>query len=116
MLRIAVVILIVALASGCAFNWITPEPVSLPTVTPNPPPVTIDPNVLPEEVGESLPDPTPLPSCIIVKGNISRDGRKLYHLPGMSNYNQIKIDESVGEMFFCSEQEATDAGWTKAGN
>lgn len=94
------------------FHWITPEAVvSLPTVTPMPP------ELLPgEETGVVLPEPTPAPPCVVVKGNISADGRKLYHLPGMANYNQVKIDEAKGEKFFCSEQEALDNGWVRAGN
>lgn len=70
-----------------------------------------------------LPAPVPLPTvtpdvnpCIDVKGNIASDGRKLYHLPGMRNYNQVVIDEAAGERIFCTEQDAIDAGWTKAGN
>lgn len=105
----------VLLLSSChkdtVFHWITPEAeVVLPTVT-------VEPEVIPEEeVGEILPDPTPVPPCDIIKGNISANGRKLYHAPGMANYNQVKIDESKGEMFFCSEQEAVDSGWTRANN
>lgn len=68
------------------------------------------------EVGAVVPEPLPTPPCEIVKGNISRDGRKLYHVEGMANFNTVKIDEAAGEMFFCSEQEAIDAGWTKAGS
>ncbi len=54
-------------------------------------------------------------SCLI-KGNISSDGRKLYHLPSCPSYSKTSIDEGVGEKWFCSEQEAVQAGWTKAGN
>jgi hypothetical protein len=28
----------------------------------------------------------------------------------------VKIDEAAGEMWFCTEEEAIDAGWRKAGN
>lgn len=54
-------------------------------------------------------------SCII-KGNISSSNEKIYHLPGCSSYDKTVIDESAGERWFCSEQEATVAGWRKAGN
>jgi len=54
-------------------------------------------------------------SCVI-KGNISSSGEKIYHLPGCSSYNVTKIDEARGEKWFCSEQEALDAGWRKALN
>lgn len=73
------------------------------------PPVTIEPAVVPT----ATPEPT---ACEpVVKGNISQDGRKLYHLPGMRNYQQVKIDEAKGERVFCDEQSAIDAGWSKAG-
>lgn len=65
----------------------------------------------------ALPTITPaVVPCIQVKGNIDARGRKLYHLPGMANYNQVVITESKGEKVFCSEQDAINAGWTKAGN
>jgi uncharacterized lipoprotein len=70
------------------------------------------------EVGESEPVPPPVPPCeVIVKGNIStRTGEKIYHVPGQANYESVKIDEAAGEMWFCTEEEAIDAGWRKAGN
>lgn len=57
----------------------------------------------------------PSGSCVI-KGNISSDKRKIYHLPGCGSYDKTVIDESAGEKWFCTEQEATNAGWVKAGN
>jgi len=54
-------------------------------------------------------------SCSI-KGNISSGGEKIYHMIGCGSYNKTVIDESKGEKWFCSEQEATDAGWRKALN
>lgn len=68
------------------------------------------------EIGIDEPEIFPIPECEVVKGNISQDGRKLYHLPGMANYNQVKIDEAAGEAFFCTVGEAEAAGWVKAGN
>ena len=57
----------------------------------------------------------PSDSCEI-KGNISSKQEKIYHVPGCGSYNQTKIDEAAGERWFCSEQEAIDAGWRKAEN
>ena len=54
-------------------------------------------------------------SCEI-KGNISSSKEKIYHLPGCGSYEKTVIDESAGERWFCSEQEAEAAGWRKAGN
>jgi cold shock CspA family protein len=54
------------------------------------------------------------PECII-KGNISHNtGKKLYHLPGMEDYETTVIDELRGEKWFCSESEAITTGWEKA--
>lgn len=45
-----------------------------------------------------------------IKGNISRNG-KIYHVPGSRSYNDTKIDETKGERWFCSEEEAVAAVW-----
>jgi micrococcal nuclease len=54
-------------------------------------------------------------NCLI-KGNISSNGEKIYHLPNCAYYQQTIIDESQGERWFCSEAEAQQAGWRKAKN
>lgn len=46
-----------------------------------------------------------------IKGNISRDGDRIYHAPGMRSYGATRIHESKGERWFCSESEAQAAGW-----
>ncbi|MDP8255206.1 MAG: thermonuclease family protein [Candidatus Alcyoniella australis] len=66
--------------------------------------------------GEAMPTPSPTPadrSCLI-KGNINSRGEKIYHLPGMQYYAQTVIDESSGERWFCTEEEAIAAGWRKS--
>jgi endonuclease YncB( thermonuclease family) len=45
-----------------------------------------------------------------IKGNISQSGR-IYHVPGSPSYASTQIDESKGERWFCSEEEAQAAGW-----
>ena len=57
-------------------------------------------------VGQS----NPVSDCEI-KGNISRDGKKIYHLPGGKYYSQTKISTDKGEQWFCTEEEAKKAGW-----
>ena len=54
------------------------------------------------------------PAGCEIKGNISSE--KIYHLPGCESYNKTVIDESKGERWFCSEEEAIVAGWRKAKN
>ena len=54
------------------------------------------------------------PGCVI-KGNISiSSGNKIYHLPGMEDYESTVIDPSKGEKWFCTESEAIAEGWSKA--
>ncbi len=53
---------------------------------------------------------TPVDGSCSIKGNISNNG-KIYHLPGSRSYASTRIDESKGERWFCSEQEAQAAGW-----
>lgn len=60
-------------------------------------------------------DVPPSENCLI-KGNISSDGSKIYHLPGCPYYDKTKIDEARGERWFCSEADAAAAGWRKAAN
>jgi endonuclease YncB( thermonuclease family) len=47
----------------------------------------------------------------LIKGNVSKSGEKIYHVPGDPTYEATKIDLSQGEMYFCSEEEAAAAGW-----
>jgi hypothetical protein len=67
-----------------------------------------------EEVGEAEPNPEPEPPCDWIKGNISKSGEKIYHVPGGANYNQVKIDVAAGEQFFCNVEEAEAAGFRAA--
>ncbi|WP_246804836.1 thermonuclease family protein [Mesorhizobium mediterraneum] len=49
-----------------------------------------------------------------IKGNISADGERIYHLPGQKFYSATKISAAKGERWFCSEAEAQVAGWRKS--
>tara|TARA_A100001037_G_scaffold300747_1_gene328879 strand:+ start:3424 stop:4167 length:744 start_codon:yes stop_codon:yes gene_type:complete len=49
-----------------------------------------------------------------IKGNIGRGKKLIYHLPNGKYYALTKIDEMKGERWFCSEKEATEAGWRKS--
>jgi endonuclease YncB( thermonuclease family) len=53
------------------------------------------------------------PGCPI-KGNINSRGERLYHAPGGRWYEQVRIDRYRGERWFCTEDEATAAGWRRA--
>ncbi|MET2825835.1 thermonuclease family protein [Mesorhizobium shangrilense] len=49
-----------------------------------------------------------------IKGNISAEGERIYHMPGQKYYGVTKITEAKGERWFCSEAEAMAAGWRKS--
>lgn len=60
----------------------------------------------------ALPTPAAGSGCT-VKGNISESG-KVYHLPGTRDYERTRIDESRGERWFCTVEEARTEGWRPA--
>lgn len=45
-----------------------------------------------------------------IKGNINRRGNKIYHMPGSPSY-----EETNPEQWFCTEQQARDAGFRSSG-
>jgi endonuclease YncB( thermonuclease family) len=52
------------------------------------------------------------PGGCAIKGNINRDGERIYHTPwGSQWYDRTKVTESKGERWFCDEAEALAAGW-----
>lgn len=56
---------------------------------------------------------TPVSENCTIKGN-TRAGEKFYYLPSCSQYDQVLVDRAFGDTWFCSEKEATKAGFTKA--
>lgn len=56
----------------------------------------------------------PAPSECVIKGNIASDGERIYHVPGQRYYDDTVVSPDKGERWFCTEQEAQDAGWRKA--
>lgn len=59
---------------------------------------------------ERAAEASPREGCPI-KGNINRDGERIYHTPLSAMYNRVNIDERQGERWFCDEAEAQAAGW-----
>jgi micrococcal nuclease len=51
-----------------------------------------------------------------IKGNISRGGKKTYHLPSCPDYGKTGINPAAGEKLFCTEAEAIKNGFKKALN
>jgi endonuclease YncB( thermonuclease family) len=62
---------------------------------------------------QSAAQTAPRPDCPI-KGNIAKDGERIYHLPSNRDYLRTRIDEAKGERWFCDEAEAVRAGWRPA--
>jgi endonuclease YncB( thermonuclease family) len=54
-----------------------------------------------------------VPECAI-KGNIARDGERIYHVPGGRYYGVTVMDVAAGERWFCTEAEAVAAGWRRS--
>lgn len=55
------------------------------------------------------------PDCLI-KGNIDVNNKniKRYYFPGCAQYDFAIVEKDKGEQWFCSEQEARAAGYTKS--
>jgi phosphatidylserine/phosphatidylglycerophosphate/cardiolipin synthase-like enzyme len=55
------------------------------------------------------------PGECTIKGNVSRKGERIYHMPGDRDYDRVHMDKGAGERWFCSEEQAVAAGWRHAG-
>jgi endonuclease YncB( thermonuclease family) len=64
-------------------------------------------------LGPSATEGAPSPDCTI-KGNISRNGERIYHTEHQSSYARIKMDKGGGRRWFCTSDEAEAAGWRKS--
>ena len=49
-----------------------------------------------------------------IKGNIRKDGRRIYHVPGGAFYERARVEPAKGEQWFCTESEARAAGWRRS--
>ena len=49
-----------------------------------------------------------------IKGNIARDGERIYHTPWSPWYGRTQISAAKGERWFCDEGAAQAAGWRAA--
>ena len=55
----------------------------------------------------------PSPECTI-KGNINRNGERIYHTQSHKFYARIKMHRGGGRRWFCTPEEAEAAGWRRA--
>ena len=49
-----------------------------------------------------------------IKGNISKSGMRIYHVPGGRFYDQTRIDTLRGEWWFCTGAQARASGWRRS--
>jgi endonuclease YncB( thermonuclease family) len=54
------------------------------------------------------------PNDCRIKGNISRRSERIYHVPEGQYYDKTIIDTTKGERWFCSEDDARNAGWRRS--
>jgi endonuclease YncB( thermonuclease family) len=64
-------------------------------------------------LGPSATEGAPSPECTI-KGNVSRNGERIYHMESQRFYARIRMDKGGGRRWFCTPEEAEAAGWRKA--
>jgi endonuclease YncB( thermonuclease family) len=53
------------------------------------------------------------PECLI-KGSISRNGERIYHMPDQKFYATIDMNRNSGRRWFCTPEEAEAAGWRRS--
>jgi endonuclease YncB( thermonuclease family) len=56
---------------------------------------------------------SPSADCVI-KGNVNRNGERIYHMPGQEYYDKVEMDPRKGKRWFCTPEEAEAAGWRRA--
>jgi len=55
----------------------------------------------------------PSTECLI-KGNVNRNGERIYHMPSQKYYATIDMSKGGGRRWFCTPEEAEAAGWRRA--
>lgn len=61
------------------------------------------------------PSPQETAVTCTIKGNITANGR-IYHMPHNRDYGRTRISQAKGERWFCSQEDALNAGWRAALN
>ena len=64
-------------------------------------------------LGPSATEDAPSQECTI-KGNVTRNGERIYHMENQRFYARIKMDKGGGRRWFCTPKEAEAAGWRRA--
>lgn len=94
-----------------------PPPPAIPKI--DPPPVQAPPEppapAQAEPIQEGCPEGCAIPPAgCDIKGNLSKKGERIYHLPGQQYYGRTVISPGKGEAWFCTEAEARANGWRKS--
>jgi endonuclease YncB( thermonuclease family) len=50
----------------------------------------------------------------LIKGNVDRLDKRWYHLPSFRHYQATEVNLEHGDRWFCSEEEAQEAGFERA--
>ncbi len=104
-----------AVFTASATATVTPSATATPIPTPtNAATATFTATAMPTATAIHVPTATytPVPAHCRIKGNIHMDsGERVYHTPDSPWYGRTEIDTRAGERWFCTEQEARDAGW-----
>jgi hypothetical protein len=118
--------LLVLAAAGILFTtWSVLAPTERPAHQPERPPAEPPPRLTTPPAAEEPPEaPEPSEDCpegctsakpgCDIKGNISKTGERIYHLPGQRWYSRTEISPEDGERWFCTEEEAEANGWRRA--
>ncbi len=48
-----------------------------------------------------------------VRGVIDAQGLRIYHVPTDADYNEVAVDPAHGDVSFCSDEDARQAGWRR---
>ena len=72
-------------------------------------PINAQSMLLPRSATEGAPS-----AACIIKGNVSQNGERIYHMPNQAFYSKIRMDVGKGKRWFCTPEEAEAAGWRRA--
>ncbi|MDR0462697.1 MAG: hypothetical protein LBG64_00550 [Pseudomonadales bacterium] len=60
-------------------------------------------------LGETI---APNPENCLIKGDVNSRGQRIYYLPECTHYDLIVVNPLNGDAWFCTEEDAIEAGFT----
>lgn len=100
-----------------SYGWTCVEEGSRVSISYDAPPAQPVPRIFGGQDGAAseAPPVEAVPEACDIKGNVSfNTGERIYHVPGQAYYDETVINEDYGERWFCTEDEAVEAGWRKS--